>query len=238
MSLATTAGRRAGDRGAVHSSASGAASGGAATLTGQEFPDESRISSFVGLYYDRGAVIPMRCCCRSPSRNRQAGMAAKRRCRPRIGSTEDGAGRGAFYAQRGPRQAGRAWRTKRRGQATPPPIRPATRRTRSASCSTGSGSNSCRGASVLRHLARGSFTVASRVVGLRGRRAGAAAITTFRVRSVYNDDFAAMYGCCRPLPPNAWHFTALPMRRARPSRRNPPRRVSPRTQPARAGVFG
>ena len=166
-------------------------------FTGQEFPDEEAISAFVGLYYDRGAVIPDEVLLPLPIED----LAAKQEWLRDKALTPVLSGQVPrpkvvlLYPQRGPRQ------------------KLVELANRNARVNYSSKRDTHRDAEValaklqnrlgllrlprriecfdISHL-QGSYTVASRVVFVDGEPARAL-YRTFRVRSVANDDFAAMY---------------------------------------------
>ena len=166
-------------------------------FTGQEFPDEESISSFVGLYYDRGAVIPDEVLLPVAIED----LAAKQEwLRDKATSTPNRPEGGrrkvvVVFAQRGPR--GKLVELANKNAAVSyTSRRDKTRDTEEALVKL----QSRLGLKQLprriecfdiSHL-QGSFTVASRVVFVDGEPARHL-YRTFRVRSVFNDDFAAMY---------------------------------------------
>ena len=166
-------------------------------FTGQEFPDEESISSFVGLYYDRGAVIPDEVLLPVAIED----LAAKQEwLRDKAASTPNRPEGGrrkvvVVFAQRGPR--GKLVELANKNAAVSyTSRRDKTRDTEEALVKL----QSRLGLKQLprriecfdiSHL-QGSFTVASRVVFVDGEPARHL-YRTFRVRSVFNDDFAAMY---------------------------------------------
>ena len=162
-------------------------------FTGQEFPDEESISSFIGLYYDRGAVIPDEVLLPVAIED----LAAKQEWL-RDKSDTTGGRRSkvvVVFPQRGPR-AKLVELANKNAAASYVSRRDKTRDTEEALVKL-------QQRLGLKQLPRriecfdishlqGSFTVASRVVFIDGEPARHL-YRTFRVRSVFNDDFAAMY---------------------------------------------
>ena len=166
-------------------------------FTGQEFPDEESISSFVGLYYDRGAVIPDEVLLPVAIED----LAAKQEwLREKATSTPNRPEGGrrkvvVVFAQRGPR--GKLVELANKNAAVSyTSRRDKTRDTEEALVKL----QSRLGLKQLprriecfdiSHL-QGTDTVASRVVFIDGEPARHE-YRTFKVRSVTNDDFASMY---------------------------------------------
>lgn len=165
-------------------------------FTGQEFPDEESISSFVGLYYDRGAVIPDEVLLPVAIEDLAAKQEWLREKAESSAHRKDGGRRKVVvYAQRGPR-AKLVELANKNAAVSYASRRDKTRDTEEALAKL-------QHRLGLKQLPRriecfdishlqGSFTVASRVVFVDGEPARQL-YRTFRVRSVFNDDFAAMY---------------------------------------------
>lgn len=162
-------------------------------FTNQEFPDEESISSFIGLYYDRGAVIPDEVLLPV--------------------AIEDATARQEWLREKAEGQPGR-----RRRVLIMTPQRGPRRKLVELACKNAQVSYTSRRnkqrdtEDALEKLQRrlglkaqprriecfdishfqGSFTVASRVVFLDGEPARHL-YRTFRVRGAQNDDFASMY---------------------------------------------
>ncbi len=166
-------------------------------FTGQEFPDEESISSFVGLYYDRGAVIPDEVLLPVAIEDLSAKQEWLREKALSTPNRLDGGRRKVVvvYAQRGPR-AKLVELANKNAAVSYTSRRDKTRDTEDAL-------GKLQHRLGLKQLPRriecfdishlqGSFTVASRVVFVDGEPARQL-YRTFRVRSVFNDDFAAMY---------------------------------------------
>lgn len=166
-------------------------------FTGQEFPDEESISSFVGLYYDRGAVIPDEVLLPVAIEDLSAKQEWLREKALSTPNRLDGGRRKVVvvHAQRGPR-AKLVELANKNAAVSYTSRRDKTRDTEDALAKL-------QHRLGLKQLPRriecfdishlqGSFTVASRVVFMDGEPARQL-YRTFRVRSVFNDDFAAMY---------------------------------------------
>jgi excinuclease ABC subunit C len=207
-------------------------------FTGQEFPDEESISSFVGLYYDRGAVIPDEVLLPIEIEDQEAKAEWLRE------RAEQSGGRRrkvvVLHPQRGPR-AKLVELANKNAAVSYVSRRDKTRDTEEALAKL-------QHRLGLKQLPRriecfdishlqGTYTVASRVVFLDGEPARHL-YRSFRVRSAANDDFASMYEVLsrrfrRALQAGTGTAATVERKPEAPSAANEPTALSPATIAAR-----